>query len=59
MCKGIIQERQERFPAEGIPLNDNHVIQDLDQAGAYKYMGMEEGEGAQHYTNEGQYQERV
>ena len=48
MCKGIIQERQE-ISAEGIPLNDNQVIQDLDQAEMYKYMGMEEREGFQHH----------
>ena len=38
-----------KFSAEGIPLNDNKVIQDLDQAETYKYLGMEEGEGVQHY----------
>ena len=35
--------------AEGIPLNDNQVIQDLDQAETYKYLGMDEGEGVQHH----------
>ena len=35
--------------AEGIPLNDNHVIQDLDQAETYKYLEMGEGEGVQHH----------
>ena len=35
--------------AEGISLNDNQVIQDLDQAEIYKYLGMEEGEGVQHH----------
>ena len=35
------------FPAERIPLNENQVIQDLDQAETYKYLGMEEGEGVQ------------
>ena len=30
-------------------LNDNQVIQDLDQAETYKYLGMEEGEGVQHH----------
>ena len=29
-------------------MNDNQVIQDLDQAETYKYLGMEEGEGVQH-----------
>ena len=31
------------------PLNDNQVIQDLDQAETYKYLGMEEEEGVQRY----------
>ena len=35
--------------AEGIPLNDNQVIQDLDQVETYKYLGMEEEEGVQHH----------
>ena len=39
----------KRVSAEGIPLNDNQVIQDLDQAETYKYLGMEEGEGVQHH----------
>ena len=30
-------------------INDNQVIQDLDQAETYKYLGMEEGEGVQHH----------
>ena len=38
-----------KVSAEGIPLNDNQVIQDLDQAETYKYLGMEEAEGVQHY----------
>ena len=41
--------REARVSAEGIPLNDNQVIQDLDQAETYKYLGMEEGEGVQHH----------
>ena len=48
MCKGIIK-RGKKVSAEGIPLNDNQVIQDLDQAETYKYLGMEEGEGVQHH----------
>ena len=39
----------KKVSAEGIPLNDNQVIQDLDQAATYKYLGMEDGEGAQHH----------
>ena len=29
--------------------NDNQVIQDLDHAETYKYLGMEEGERVQHH----------
>ena len=58
MCKGIIQERQE-ISAEGIPLNDKQVIQDLDQAETYKYMGMEEQRWGQTQQNEGQDHEGV
>ena len=58
MCKGIIQECK-KAAAEGIPLNDNQVIQDLDQAETYKYLGIEEGEGVQHHKNEGQDKEGV
>ena len=39
----------KKVSAEGIPLNDNQVIQDLDQAETYKYLGMEEGEEVQHH----------
>ena len=39
----------KKVSAEGIPLNDNQVIQDLDQAETYKYLGMEEGQGVQHH----------
>ena len=38
-----------KVSAEGIPLNDSQVIQDLDQAETYKYLGMQEGEGIQHH----------
>ena len=30
-------------------LNEHQLIQDLDQAETYKYLGMEEGEGVQHH----------
>ena len=49
----------KKVSAEGIPLNDNQVIQDLDQAETYKYMGMEEGEGDPTPQKESQDQERV
>ena len=39
----------KKVSAEGIPLNDNQVIQDLDQVETYKYLGIEEGEGIQHH----------
>ena len=38
-----------KFQLRESPLNDNQVIQDLDQAETYKYLGMEEGEGVQHH----------
>ena len=39
----------KKVSAEGILLNDHQLIQDLDQAETYKYLGMEEGEGVQHH----------
>ena len=42
-------KRGKKVSAEGIPLNDKQVIQDLDQAETYKYLGMEEGKGVQHH----------
>ena len=41
--------RGKKLSAEGILLNDHQLIQDLDQAETYKYLGMEEGEGVQHH----------
>ena len=48
-CAKASFKRGKNVSAEGIPLNDNQVIQDLDQAETYKYLGMEEGEGVQHH----------
>ena len=48
-CAKALFKRGKKVSAEGIPLNDNQVIQDLDQAETYKYLGMEEGEGVQHH----------
>ena len=48
-CAKASFKRGKKVSAEGIPLNDNQVIQDLDQAETYKYLGMEEGEGFQHH----------
>ena len=48
-CAKASFKRGKKVSAEGIPLNDNQVIQDLDQTETYKYMGMEEGQGNQHH----------
>ena len=42
-------KRNKKVSAEGIPLNDNQVIQDLDQPEPYKNLGIEEGEGIHHH----------
>ena len=48
-CAKASFKRGKKASAERISLNDNQVIQDLDQAETYKYLGMEEGEGVQHH----------
>ena len=48
-CAKASFKRGKKVSAEGIPLNDNQVIQDLDQAETNKYLGMEEEEGVQHH----------
>ena len=48
-CAKASFKRGKKVSAEGNPINDNQVIQDLDQAETYKYLGMEEGEGVQHH----------
>ena len=48
-CANASFKRCKKVSAEGIPLNDNQMIQDLDQAETYKYLGMEEGHGVQHH----------
>ena len=48
-CAKASFKRGKKGSAEVIPLNNNHVIQDLDQAETHKYLGMEEGEGVQHH----------
>ena len=48
-CTKASFKRGMKVSAEEIPLNNNQVIQDLDQAETYKYLGMEEGEGVQHH----------
>ena len=41
--------KAKKVSAEGIPLDYNQVLQDLDQGKTYKYLGMEEKEGVQHH----------
>ena len=48
-CAKATFKRGKKVQAEGIQLNDNQVIQDLEQSETYKYLGMEEGEGLQHH----------
>ena len=48
-CAKASFKRGKKVSPEGIPLNDNQVIQDMDQAETYKYLGMEDGEGVQHH----------
>ena len=48
-CTKATFKRGKKVSAEGILLNDHQLIQDLDQAGTYKYLGMEEGEGVQQH----------
>ena len=48
-CAKASFKRGKKVSAEGIPLDDNQVIQDLDQAETYKYLGMEDAERVQHY----------
>ena len=42
-CAKASFKRGKEVSAEGIPLNDNQVIQDLDQAETYNYLRMEKG----------------
>ena len=62
-CAKATFKRGKKVQAEGIQLNDNQVIQDLEQSETYKYLGMEEGEGLQHYEMKGkiwkEYKRRV
>ena len=41
-CVKASFKRAKKVSAEAIPLNDNQVIQELDQAETYKYLEMEE-----------------
>ena len=62
-CAKATFKRGKKVQAEGIQLNDNQVIQDLEQSETYKYLGMEEGEGLQHHEMKGkirkEYKRRV
>ena len=62
-CAKASFKRGKKVSAEGIPLNDNNVIQDLDQAKTYMYLGMEEGEGVKHHKmkvkNRKEYKRRI
>ena len=46
-CAKASFKRGKKVAAGEMPLNNNQVIQDLDQAETYKYLGMEEGKGVQ------------
>ena len=48
-CAKASLKRGKKVAAEAIPLNDNQVIQELDQAETYKSLGIQEGEGVQHH----------
>ena len=41
-CAKASFKRTKKVSAKAIPLNDNQVIQELDQAETYKYLEMEE-----------------
>ena len=48
-CAKASFKRDKKVSAKGIPLIDNEVMQDLDQAETYKYQRMEEGEEDQYH----------
>ena len=48
-CAKASFKRGKKVLAKGIPLNDNQVMQDLDQAETYNYLGMEDEEMVQHH----------
>ena len=58
-CTKASFKRGKKVSAEGIPLNNNQVIEDLDQAETYKYLGNGGGRRGPTPQNEGQYQESV
>ena len=48
-CAKATFKRVKKISAKGIQLNDNRVIQDLESEATYIYLGMEEGNGADHH----------
>ena len=48
-CAKASFKRGKKVSVEGIPPNDNQVIQELDQAETYKYLAKEEGEWVLHH----------
>ena len=48
-CAKAPFKRSKKVAGEEIPQNDKQVIQDMNLAETYKYLGMEEGEGVQHH----------
>ena len=58
-CAKTSFKRGKKVSAEGIPLNDNQVIQDLDQAETLQVSGNGEGRRGPTLQNEGLDQEGV
>ena len=58
-CAKASFKRDKKVSAEGIPLNDNQVIHDLDQAETYQVPGNGRGRRGPTLQNKGQDQERV
>ena len=58
-CAKATFKRGKKVSAEGILLNDHQLIQNLDQAETYKYLGMEEGRRNTTPPDEGQDQEGI
>ena len=48
-CAKATFKRGKKIFEEGIQLNDNKVIQDLEPEVTYTYLGMEEGNGTDHH----------
>ena len=48
-CTKATFKRGKKISAEGIQLNDNKVIQDLEPEATYTYLGMEEVNGTDYH----------